>query len=105
MDHFTNLIDYSDSSFYENNIMQTTSIPIHLPSKFLDPIETSKKIEYHPDNLKYDPHNIHLPIYTDNVDINKQNSKSSPNKNSTKHPFFGIEKKYNTKGKIILDLT
>lgn len=105
IDHFTNLIDYSDSSFFENT-MQTTSIPIHLPSKFLDPIETSKKIEYHPDNLKYDPHNIHLPIYTDNIDTNKQNSNSSPEKKTAvKHPFFGIEKKYNTKGKIILDLT
>jgi hypothetical protein len=88
-----NFLNYgliTDNNYSTNEIM-----PIHIPTRLPSPISTNKKLEYHPENLKYDPNNLTLPVY-------KEDTKKEINKN--KHPFFGVSKKYNSNGKIVLDL-
>ncbi len=94
---------------YNEILNQITSIPIHYQNKLPSPIETAKKFDFSTLNLKYDPHNIHLPMFNevDKVNTNKNNRNDIKNntKNNKKHPFDGISTKYNANGKFVLDLS
>jgi hypothetical protein len=70
-------------------------MPLHIPEKFPAPISTNKKIEYHPDSLKYDPNKFNLPIYKEKIQNHQENDNTS---------IKEMIKKCNSNGKYILDL-
>jgi hypothetical protein len=92
-----NFASVNDTHHWNTNYSTNETMPIHIPIKLPSPISTNKRLEYHPENLKYDPNNLTLPIYRE------KDSHLSGEKN--KHPFFGVSKKYNSNGKIVLDLS
>jgi hypothetical protein len=98
----TNELDHFFSNSIKNNLNQnyfdnSSIIPTQFPTKLPSPISTNKKLEYHPDNLKYDPYKLTLPMYNESLKNNYDNIKT--------HPFIGITKKFNSNGKYILDLS
>jgi hypothetical protein len=97
-----------DNQNYNEILNQITSIPIHYQTTLPSPIETAKKFDFSTVNLKYDPHNIHLPTFNEverkTGSTSNKNTQNS-NKNKKQHPFDGISTKYNANGKFVLDLS
>lgn len=104
---YDTMVNDNSVNFIKDNINydQTSSLPIQLPDGLPPPIETSKKINFHPTNLKYDPNNIHLPLYGETSQQLIRYDNAKPALPIKKHPFDGISTKYNANGKIVLDLS
>ncbi len=90
---FNQVFTYSTNNNDDSN---TSIMPLQTLYKLPPPISTNKKLEFHPENLKYDPYKLTLPMY---------NEKHKNDYDTNKHPFIGITKKYNSNGKYVLDLS